>query len=367
MRSQYGGPTMSCDSVRQWKEFCEKIVGQETPQDWPHITCAEDLVIAAKAVRKSFRHSVSLLTQDGKSINAFDVRKYGRHVWYRGESHREPNWPLCPAVFRDDFYLNGVNGFRSAEKWTITEFWRKAVLRSRHCPQPERSLAWLALAQHHRLPTRLMDWSESISTAAWFATHDDPETALRIQREEIVHKLIALVAEETKNNPSLMNRATDLIRPIPAQGSTETVIWALSPALLNWHFNDRNGAFIFLENQHVIVMDAFSGEQRCPAIWAIWVQDVHPRMMSQSAHFTIHGTNESLENINNRLSGKERFLRKLIVDPGARSQILQGLADSGVTASSVFPDLDHLAAEIAEQWKAIVSSVKAGDSTDLPT
>jgi hypothetical protein len=64
------------------------------------------------------------------------------------------------------------------EKWVIREFQRKAALCVESEPDKDDVLEWLALMQHHKAPTRLLDFSYSFYVALYFVLAAEPTGAV---------------------------------------------------------------------------------------------------------------------------------------------------------------------------------------------
>ena len=83
---------------------------------------------------------------------------------FRGENRS--HYPLRPKYGRHQV-INPKND-ASREKGMLAEFKRRATPMLEHAPENE--WEWLAVAQHHGLATRLLDWTENVLVAAYFAT-----------------------------------------------------------------------------------------------------------------------------------------------------------------------------------------------------
>jgi hypothetical protein len=221
------------------------------------------------------------------------ARSFQRGIWWRGQSLDSADWRLLPQVYRQ-------GRTQAYEKNVYARFVQGAKSRYQDVPGPSDLPGWLFLMQHHGLPTRLLDWTESPLVAIFFSLKENPE-----------------------------------------QNGT---LWALSPFLYNQHHTGVK-AILSTSNQLVsqVVGVPFSNSaDEVPRNFAIQSPEVHIRMMVQLSRFTIHGSRTPLE----EEEGEEKYLIRFQVPAAAKRSLLEELWYLGGRESVLFPDLDHLASEL---------------------
>jgi hypothetical protein len=106
------------------------------------------------------------------------------HSFFRGQASFD--WTLEPSLARinnpDNCYSMSLRGWLDLESYLIREFRKFSYPYLKDEPQNE--FDWLVHAQHHGLPTRLLDWSENPLKALFFAVenreHDQLDGALHL-------------------------------------------------------------------------------------------------------------------------------------------------------------------------------------------
>jgi hypothetical protein len=117
---------------------------------------------------------------------AFDEYRSDKRWMFRGHAHA--NWPLVSKA--------GRAPYSEIDDKTVFQTWRRqavAYITSR----PQNDWEWLAVAQHHGLPTRLLDWSLNPLVACYFAVREhQPGDAVIFAA-----KFQSVVPPDTDSNP----------------------------------------------------------------------------------------------------------------------------------------------------------------------
>lgn len=209
-----------------------------------------------------------------------------KRPFFRG--HADATWKLLPTLAR----------LRQAKPHLETNLYFDFLMRGGNLlPAPDDAWNNLFMMQHHGVPTRLLDWSETFGVALYFALK---------------------------------------------QPADEACIWILNPAELNRLTRNRK-ALIDTTELGGSYDDFFvhRRERFDPAVVALSAPRHHPRVAQQRGCFTLH---------NDLTTPLDGLYPNVVIPVPVPSAAYEGgrefLRLSGLSEYTLFPDLDGLAREM---------------------
>lgn len=228
--------------------------------------------------------------------------------WFRGSGSQY--YELVPGLYR-----SSQGRLKRADSELRSEFIRRALpmLADR---VPRDDWEWYFLMQHYRVPTRLLDWTDSALVALYFA----------------------MTSWEGKPHSKRVD-------PLPT-------VWALNPFRMNRRTGWEGAVVTEWKPLARYLPEPYFGRALPKLPIAIDPKFVAQRMLVQHSHFTLHGGDtRSLGALAGALRLGDGLLSVTLNFEEAELDFhMQQLALLGVTETTVFPDLEGLANELRIEY-----------------
>lgn len=256
-----------------------------------------------------------LIERVKKSINDLGInKKNGEECWFRG--HPNSSWKLLPTLFRKRTNPIGTQKIKEIETDLFFEFQAKASELHHLNLDTWETLQFM---RHHGVPTCLLDWTDSLLIALYFAVND-------------------------MNTQSI--------------GDELPCIWLLNPYKLNEQISSTGDLYdpeLLISDDDLYEIIARAGILKGndgnvinnPV--AIYPRQRHSRMKAQKGYFTFWGEDKkALEK--QLLNGGKGMLKKIIIPKNVVEEIREMLTVYGITESHIYPDSDALARELSVKY-----------------
>jgi hypothetical protein len=227
---------------------------------------------------------------------------------FRGQANDA--WPLQPSLVRA-LNRTGVNEDRALELEDLAMQHFRAEAHLHIAPNTfattTDTLSWWTLMQHHGAPTRLLDWTESVFVAAYFAVLYEP--------------------------------------------NADGAVWYLHVHSLNAAMQSLHGSNNLPQTEPQL-RAAYLKSGAPPVITVCGRRNKTERMITQQGCFTVsrnvltdHGA--VLESTVTPV-GRQRIFGKLLIPAKVKLAMLRQLRAMNITASALFPGLDGVARSVDE-------------------
>jgi hypothetical protein len=261
-------------------------------------------------------------------------------LWFRGQS--SDTYDLEPSIFRD---------IKSGNTYNESEMLKHSKFRNpNQYFKINNEFQWLCLMQHYDLPTRVLDWSESVLIALYFAVsskhNKDRDSSLFVLDTKKLNTQVTFgVYRGRVTTPEDLNVISRMaFIHANDKKSWEDAINQVMPVDYDRYKKDTGLEFSINDFTTPIAVYPYRTEER---------------MLFQSSTFTLHGGKRNKENIpepislqqlNNLKCPNEQFLQKYIIPAANKEHIKRQLKLIGIHEGSLFPELDKQASYLKEYF-----------------
>jgi hypothetical protein len=225
------------------------------------------------------------------------IRRFRARVAFRGHAHSGRGLRASLAILGGDFAAKERHVLRNFRKYAHRTFVGEDVVWN-----------WLSLAQHHGLPTRLLDWTYSPYVALHFVTTD----LARFGEEGEIW-----VVDFHQTNALLPRPLQELLRSEGSDVFTGEMLSSIAPTLSEF--------------------DALAGD---PFVLFLEPPSLDDRIVNQAALFSIMSSPHVP--LDDWLAAHPAVWRRVIVPAALKWEIRDKLDQSNVNERVLFPGLDGL-------------------------
>ena len=235
----------------------------------------------------------------------------------------EGSWQKDLKRFRSPFAFRGISNAKAIPETTLTRLGgdyprrEQSLLRNfrkyahRSTTQPDSVWNWIALAQHHGLPTRLLDWSFSPYVALHFAT---------VNQSEWGDGAIIWCVDCVKMKKHLPGKLQKLLHGEESDVLTVEMLDLAAPTLA-----------------------AFERLSQKPFIAFFEPPSLDDRIVNQAALFSV--TSRADISLSEWLQEHKELFHRILVPAKLKGEIRDKLDQANINERTLFPGLDGLS-----QW-----------------
>lgn len=246
-----------------------------------------------------------------------ELRRHRSSFAYRGMV--DASWSMPTSLIR----LGGA--FRELEKHMLRNFRKYA---HRDVVERDSFWHWLAVAQHHGLPTRLLDWTYSPLIALHFATDD----LSRMSRDGIVWMVNIPDAHQLLPKP--------LKTALQQEGSYVFTVEMLSRFELPGGSLSLLGASTSFPATPIRDLGDFDKLAGKPFALFMEPPSIDDRIVNQFALFSV--ISDAAMSMDTWLAHHPALFRKVVIPSSLKWEVRDRLDQANITERVVFPGLDGL-------------------------